>query len=243
MCFTPYDNYVVAFLCSCLNVFCFLVIYRQIPATDDVLNRELRILQDIENAVSLEFRKDMRKRLRGSNRKSGYFDRIQSPGNPRRPEKTSHRSPASNFQRRHSSVERYLETKELDSYFPKYMDENDEKSVDTVDAKLFEVVEFRSHPNLSDHEMDSRSDVPEKPKKKSKLDSEQKKDYLSPVGTKVTFSDSTYDVRSDRESVTSQRQSLPNMLDFQLDVVVDIDSGRCVLHSDKDHEGDPQLRY
>ena len=211
-------------------------------AADDVLNRELRILLDIESAVSQEFRKDMRKRLRGSNRRSGYFDRIQSPRFTRMLEGARDSSPTKAFARRHSSVERYLETKELDSYLPRYMEESEDRSTDTVDGKLFEFAEFRSHPNLSDQEMESRSDVPYMAEKRNKLSIKTKKDFLTPVGTKVTFSDSTYDVRSDKGSVSSQKQSLPSMLDFQLDVVVDIDSGKCVLHSDKDQDNDFQMR-
>ena len=217
---------------------------RQTSAADEILSRELRILNDIENAVSVEFRKDVRNRLRGSNRKSGYFDLVQSPGFIRRPGRTPTRSPGNKeFARRHSSVERYLETKEHDGYLPKYMEASDERSFDFVDGKLIEVAEFRSHPNLSDHELDSKSDTLDKAAKENRLDVKRKKDYLTPVVTKVTFSDSTFDIRSDRGSVSSQKQqTLPNMLDFQLDVVVDIDSGKCVLYSDKDHEGDSQLR-
>jgi len=218
---------------------------RQISAADEILSRELRVLHEIENAVSVEFRKDVRNRLRGSNRKSGYFDLVhQSPGFLRRPGRTPVKSAASKaFSRRHSSVERYLETKEHDGYLPKYMEASDERSFDFVDGKLIEVAEFRSHPNLSDHELDSKSDALDKASKENKLGVERKRDYLTPVVTKVTFSDSTFDIRSERGSVSSQKQpTLPNMLDFQLDVVVDIDSGKCVLHSDKDHEGDSQLR-
>lgn len=182
----------------------------------------------------------MRKRLRGSNRRSGYFDRIQSPRFTKKLEGT--KDITKTFARRHSSVERYLETKELDSYLPRYMEGNEERSVDIVDGKFFEVAEFRSHPNLSDQEMESRSDAPYMAGKRKKLGIKTNKDFLTPIGTKVTFSDSTYDVRSEKGSISSQRQSLPSMLDFQLDVVVDIDSGKCVLHNDKDQENDSQLR-
>ena len=170
---------------------------------------------------------------------------MQSPGFMKRSEKDGDKNREKIFARRHSSVERYLETKELDSYIPKYVGDGDDvtkRSRDAVDGKLIEVTEFRSHPNLSDHEIDSRSEVPTKSEKRKKLASDQKKDYLSPSGARVTFSDSTCDVRSERGSVVSQRQNLSSMLDFQLDVVVEIESGKCVLHSDKDHENNSQMR-
>lgn len=202
-----------------------------------MLNRELRILQEIETAISQEFFKDVRKRLRGSNRKSSwYFDRIKSPSNIRRPNKVGDANKT--VVRRHSSVERYLETKEMDSLVPKYMKDAKERSLDIVDGKCIEIPDFRSHPNLSDHEMDSRTEEPVKLRKINKLVKSQGKNHLSPTDAKVTFSGSTYDVRSDKGSIVSQRQNLSSMLDFELDVVVDIDSGKCVLHSDKDTEQD-----
>ena len=210
-------------------------------AAEDVLSKELRILQDIESAVSQEFFKDVRKRLRRTNRKSsGYFELLQSPASIRNLEKRHNKAAERPFARRHSSVERYLETKELDSLVPKHTGDGDESrriAFDTTDGRL--VTDFRSHPNLSDHEIDCRPDVPEKVAGRKKTNADKKKDYLSPESNKVTFSQSTTDVRSDRGSIASQRQNLSSsMLDFQLDVVVDIDSGKCVLHSDKDTDSD-----
>ena len=229
---------------------------RQSSAPEEQISREVRILQDVEAAISQEFFKDVRKRFRRQSRKpSGtYMQRLQSPAFLRDTELSATLSPKRTFHRRHSSVERYLETRELD-LLPKrsrqLQGEDSSRRIfdgDAVDGGFLKVADFRSHPDLSDHEMDALYDLDPgedderrvhkvRSVKKTLVKKKEKKNLLSPGPAKVTFSDSTYDVRS----TSSQRQGFSNMLDFQLDVVVDIDSGKCVLHNDNNKDDDEEV--
>ena len=203
---------------------------RQADAPADQINREVKILQEIETAVSQEFFKDVRKRLRRQSRKPP--EKMQTPSMLRRSLNYKQSISPRAFYRRHSSVDRYLETKEMDYLPRKQLKDDDTKRYsldgDIVDGSFLEIVDFRSHPDLSDHELEASYESPKKEKKKTLLS--------PPGGAKVTFSDSTYDVRN--VTTPSQRQSSsgPSMLDFELDIVVDIDSGKCVLHNDNEKE-------
>lgn len=192
----------------------------------------MKILQEIETAVSQEFFKDVRKRLRRQSRKPS--EKIQTPSMLRKSLDYRHsRTSPRSFYRRHSSVDRYLETKEM-NYLPRKQQLRDDDTKrysldgDAVDGSFLDIVDFRSHPDLSDHEQEASYESPKKEKKKFLL--------TPPGGAKVTFSDSTFDIRN--VTTPSQRQSAsgPSMLDFELDIVVDIDSGKCVLHNDNEKE-------
>ncbi len=139
--------------------------------------------------------------------------------------------------RRHSSVERYLETKELD-YMSQESGLKDSKSdryslnVDR-DSQFLDCVDFSSNPELSNSNYDIGSKEPK--------ETDRVRDPTKNT-PRVTFSESTADVKT--ASASSQRPSTssPGMLDFELDVVVDIDSGRCVLHNEMDKEEEDESK-
>ena len=201
----------------------------------------MRVLQEIENAVSYEYFKDVRKRLgRHSPRPSvSLTEKLNAPGLARRISSNqvcsspSTGPPSASLYRRHSSVERYLETKELDSFSKegqlKSSTEPNRHSVNFENEDLFDYVDFSSSPQLPSANYEAT--------RSPRVSLADKKQSLP----RVTFSESTVDVKS--ASLPSQRQgaATPSMLDFELDVVVDIDSGKCVLHSEAEKEEEDLL--
>ncbi len=222
--FFPYFHFLQCLIC------------RQADAPIDIINREVRLLKEIESALSNEFFKDVRKRLRRHARKpSARLDRLQTPtlirnlnedrGNLLTPKKLGFR--------RHSSVERYLETKELEN-MPKQTEladdlKKDKQSlfVDNRDAQGLDYVDFSSNPELSNSNYDLET------KRTPPTEWKRAPSHNTP---RVTFSESTADVKMASENSQRSSTSTASMLDFVLDVVVEIDSGKCVLHSEVDKE-------
>eukprot|EP00794_Sanderia_malayensis_P007184 gene7184-7990_t len=225
---------------------------KQSDAPIDLISQEIKLLQDIESAVSNEYFKDIRKRLRRHARKpSGHItDKLQTPRMLRKfaEARSQLASPAKPLFRRHSSVERYLETKELDELTEdeiksRYDRKSDRLSlnVDRQGGQYHDYVDFCSNPELSNSNYELNT-------KKLGVGETggQKRDPQQQTTPRVTFSDSTADVKTS-SSASSQRHastSTPSKVDFELNIVVDIDSGKCVLHSEvaeKDDDADSSL--
>ena len=213
----------------------------------------MRILSDIETALSSEFFKDVRRRFRRRNRKSLFAEQLFSPKSARKLSEQESPTPQSRLARRHSSTDNYLETRELEYPMrrpppsPAAVDASKRFSMneDTTDLTYVEIAGFTSDPDfLGSYEREQR-------KEESFLThsgEEQKNDEPDAgqirVPPRVTFSDSTADVtaketpcyKHNNSSSSVSSTTAMSMLDFELDVVVDIDSGKCVLHTENEKE-------
>lgn len=234
---------------TCFFIGCF-VNRRRNDVSHLVLERETKILQDLENAVFNEFRKDVRKKLRrhSRGRKGSQRHRVsQASPSPQRKAKTERVKGS----RSRTRVRRQI-----------VADFNDS------DFDVSEMVDMSSTFPKNRHDRDyimNNSDIPVVPP--FNLEDEQQikleqdlvelenrtfRDSTSPLvstpdnrdaavgqgAPKVTFSTSTNDVQ-DENSVNQRADVLPQQnLDFELDVVVNIDSGKCVLHSVNDGDGE-----
>ena len=209
-----------------------------------MLERETKILQDLENAVFNEFRKDVRKKLRKDSRgRQGSHRHAVSQRSPERHRKAN--SERVKGSRSRTRVRRQVVQDLNDSDF-------DVSEMIDMSTSVHHKTEKRDRDYLLNN-----SDIPVVPP--FNLEDEQQikieqdlielehrtAQHMSPFAStpdskdaaygpgspKVTFSTSTNDVQ-DENFVSQKADLLPQQnLDFELDVIVNIDSGKCVLHS------------
>ena len=183
------------------------------------------VLQEIEAALSNEFFKDVKRKFRRGSRRAtlsspkrkvSYSGVKRSPTYlaPSQKVKPSSRSSAAQFQPLHEKPDSF--DNDDDSY---------EMNKDETDA---------AHETIIFDEEKDESKSYEKQKSHVSVGD----DYIDintrkqPVNSRVKFSDSTFDVRSDASDNQKSTQTLSaTALDFELNVVVDIDSGKCTFYT------------
>lgn len=213
-----------------------------------VLERETKTLQDLENAVFNEFRKDVRKKLRrhSRGRQSSQRHAIPQASPPRRRKAKTERVKGSRSRTRvrRQIVEDFNESDydvsemvDMSTTYPKSRHDRDYflNNSDIPVVPSFNLEDDRQiKPDLI--ELEDRTAHDNMPPLVSTPDN--KDAAMGPGSPKVTFSTSTNDVQSEN-SVNQRADVLPQQnLDFELDVIVNIDSGKCVLHSGNDGDGE-----
>lgn len=202
-------------------------IFRRSNASPEVINKEVKTLQEIETIYKNQFFKDVKKKFR---RRS---TRVRSVA-------LKQRRSVSEMKRRslHSPEPAWLGHNENDSdsnYANQHsynQQQNDDyaNNYDTVDApRIPDTVIYNLTENIyGSNDVDTV---------KHKLFDNDIKSSCENIPSQrpsshVKFSDSTYDVRSDGSGNVPQTQQLRSTaLDFELNVVVDIDSGKCTFHT------------
>jgi len=192
---------------------------RRSGAHPDIIKREVKQLQEIENLLSKEFFKDVKKRFRRKTRRSTMdsnwkrsrsFNRhsaIFMQPNEDSPSKKRSNSSKHNFHTRSQSL----------------IEIENSPVVDDIDGPFVESIDLYSIPTLPVRP----------PRPKLGMDIDLSDEVVTPkTPTQVKFSDSTNDVRSEnsdtnRSAVTTASEAL----DFEFNIVIDIESGKCTLHS------------
>lgn len=200
---------------SCFFFYC----NRRSGAHPDIIKREVKQLQEIENLLSKEFFKDVKKRFRRKTRRSTMdknwkrsksFNRHNSlflQPNEESPTKKHSHSSRRHFSTRSQSL----------------IDIENPSTVDEIDGPFVESIDLDSIPSPSGRP----------PQMKLALEINHSDEVVTPkTPTQVKFSDSTNDVRSEnsdtnRSAVTTASEAL----DFEFNMVIDIESGKCTLHS------------
>ena len=96
-------------------------------------------------------------------------------------------------------------------------------TVDDIDGPFVESIDLDSIPSPSVR----------RPQPKLALKNENYDEVITPkTPTQVKFSDSTNDVRSENSDTNRSTVTTPSeALDFEFNMVIDIESGKCTLHS------------
>ncbi|XP_048589365.1 transmembrane protein KIAA1109 homolog isoform X3 [Nematostella vectensis] len=219
---------------------------RQVNVKGWLLEKETKLLQELESAVFNEFRKDVRKKLRRHSRgQSGYANRGETgkkSHDPRRAmsEQVKGSRSRSRLHGRISgdATDAELEGSEMvdlshsrkrlnrklnttDSYMPQQAYDEADASMESSLTRPTDALNSTPGPHLAFTEDDET--VP------TYRSTPYNKDQTAPVVPRVTFN--TADVQ-DQSSESPRPAALPQQnLDFELDVTVDIEGGKCVLHT------------
>ena len=195
--------------------------FRRNNASPDMIGREVKTLQEIETIYKNQFFKDVKKKFR---RRS---TRVKTNTTVRKRSQTSHLKRNSlhlpDDHLRYPSNTDYLDDIEVINYGNDY---------DTVDAPRIPdtvIINLQDSLNIYGYQDHIKSNY---------IDSETKtsSEEVRPA-SHVKFSDSTYDVRSDVSGNIAQPQhARATALDFELNVVVDIDSGKCTFHTGENEQ-------
>lgn len=214
----------------------FVNTFRKNDPHPGAIEREVKQLQEIESALSNEFFKDVKKRFRRSSKRHSVVTGRRFVPNENK--SAPHLYPAST---------RKLKSRRTSEGFyenqPVELENSNEFGKDEVDA-----------PGSNRHEtiLDSKSGELNilKIRKSEQLNSEEFDDihtYTHDEETElyfgqVTFSDSAQGFHSERtDTVKSLQLVNATALDFELNVVVDIESGKCTFHAESNDTKDTTL--
>jgi hypothetical protein len=214
-----------------------------------VVERETKILQELENAVFNEFRKDVRKKLRRHSRgRQSNQHHINTQKSPPRHRKAKserikgsrsrtriRRQIAEDFNESDYDVSEMIDMRSTVS--PK--SRREDYLLNNTDIPVLPPFNLEDEDQVNvDQEMTELEDrVPDSMSPLAST-SDHRDAPFGPGSQKVTFSTSTYDFQ-DQNALNQRTSVLPQQnLDFELDVIVNIDSGKCVLHSSNEGESE-----
>ena len=190
----------------------FPLISRRDGAHPEIIKREVKQLQEIENLLSKEFFKDVKKRFRRKTRRSTMDTSWRRRSFTR---SSTHLQPGSN------SATKLVRSKSQISHKRSVsLIESTKSTADEIDGPFIESIDTEPLPSII------------KPAIR-KLNLEDYSEDLPPKApTQVKFSDSTNDLRSEN-SDTNRSAAVPasEALDFEFNMMIDIESGKCTLHS------------
>lgn len=216
-----------------LELFSYFFFYRRNNAHPDVISREVKQLQEIEVALSKEFFKDVKSRFKRSKKRSTLSTSRKSFIDKKKT--LSYLYPASKSELRalNSSSSRSYQPIELKNSNKYAKDEIDASSMhetvtfDTVSQELTVLKTQMSHESYTDEFIDIKT-----------VSSDENEKGIN----RVTFSKSTYNVCPSSEKTKSILSVNNNTaLDFELNVVVDIESGKCTFHTESSNVKDVNI--
>lgn len=236
----------------------FFVRRRRTDVENWLMEKEAKILQNLENAVFNEFRKDVRKRwsrsrhgrARGVHSRRSVSEKSATGTTDRRAHSEHVRGSRirSRIKPRLHLEENDDENEMVEMGSPLYTEKDSFFFLNATDVPLGAGADepdglANSKRSLSPSaSLLDALDLPSKPGA-AQLSNEDMVPLRSTphhdieaAGPRVTFSCNESEVQD--QTVISQRNSLQPNLDFELDVIVEIDSGKCVLHPASDGDKD-----
>lgn len=219
-----------------------LIPRRRSDVSQSTLEKETKHLQELENAVFNEFRKGVRKKIRKHSRSRQtypYHINTQKSTTPQR--KTMSERPKNSKTRSRLRKQIAEDDSDYDDDLPI---KNKPSHLNVSDIPVLTTSDFTGMESTSTLTW-SKEDVLDEGGRGTPFCStpDNKQSWMQAAQHKVTFSPSSTELNEPGSLSPKSSMLTQQNLDFELDIIVNIDSGKCVLHLASENDESNDMRY